>query len=159
MHSNADGLPRMTYEPMEVPTLAVTDALMDDNFINAVDLGMRESDFDSCLIQLANEDKANYQFGGELLHYTAAIDVNDGSPLMGRDPLNFEETPLHTGGTAINCNASAQLIGYEEKLNIADFPGQLSAGCLVLTGCPVSGTGSHESEAVLSVTSVAAKSI
>ena len=45
LHSNADGLSRMTYEPTEVPTPAVTDALMDDNFGNAVDLGMRESDF------------------------------------------------------------------------------------------------------------------
>ena len=41
LHSNADGLFRMTYEPTEVPTPAVTDALMDDNFVNAVDLEMR----------------------------------------------------------------------------------------------------------------------
>ena len=47
LHSNADGLSRMTYEPTEVPTPAVTDALMDDNFINAMDLGMKESDFNS----------------------------------------------------------------------------------------------------------------
>ena len=39
LHSNADGLSRMTYEPTEVPTPAVTVALMDDNCINAIDLG------------------------------------------------------------------------------------------------------------------------
>ena len=50
MHSNADGLSRMTYEPTEVPTPAVRDALMDDNFVNAMDLRMRESDFNSFLV-------------------------------------------------------------------------------------------------------------
>ena len=41
-------------------------------------------------------------------------------------------------------------------MNIAaDLPGQPSVGCLVSTGCHVSGTGLHECEAVLSVTSVA----
>ena len=49
---------------------------------------------------------------------------------------------------------SAALILNEEKLNIADFPGQPSVGCLVLTGCPDVGTELHESEAELSVTSV-----
>ena len=50
---------------------------------------------------------------------------------------------------------STPLVLYEEKLNFADFPRQPSVGCLVSTGCPVSGTDSHESEAVLSVTSEA----
>ena len=43
LHSNADGLSRMTYEPTEVPIPAVTDALMVDTFVNTMDLGMRES--------------------------------------------------------------------------------------------------------------------
>ena len=47
----------MTYEPTEVPTPAVTDALMDDNFVNAMDLGMRESDFNSWLVQITNKEK------------------------------------------------------------------------------------------------------
>ena len=33
LHSNADGLSRMTYEPTVVPTPAVTDALMDDTLL------------------------------------------------------------------------------------------------------------------------------
>ena len=107
LHSNADGLSRMTYEPTEIPTPAVTDALMDDNFVNAVDLGMRESDFNSWLVQLANEDKASYRFGGELLHYTAAIDVD---VLMGRDRRCFEGNTLDTGGTSIDCNAGTPLV-------------------------------------------------
>ena len=86
LHSNADGLSRMTYEPTEVPTPAITDALMDNNFVNAVYLGMRESDFNIWLVQLANEDEASYRFGGKLLHYTAAIDVDNRGPLMKRDP-------------------------------------------------------------------------
>ena len=49
---------------------------------------------------------------------------------------------------------STPLILNEEKLNIADMPGQPSVGCLVLTGCPVVRTELHESEAELSVTSV-----
>ena len=61
---------------------------MDDNFYNAVDLGMRESDFNSWLVQIANNEKASYQFGGELLFYTAVIDVND---LEG--PPGWEGTP------------------------------------------------------------------
>ena len=43
---------------------------------------------------------------------------------------------------------SAALILNEEKLNIADLPGQQSVGC------PVLGTKLHESEAELPVTSV-----
>ena len=49
---------------------------MDDNFINAVDLEIRESEFNRWLIQLLNENKASYRFGCELLHYTAAIEVD-----------------------------------------------------------------------------------
>ena len=50
---------------------------MDDNFVNAVDLGIREGEFNSWLVQLANENKASYRFRGELLNYTAATKVND----------------------------------------------------------------------------------
>ena len=71
----------------DVPTPAVTDILMDDNFVNAVDREMIKSDFNLWLVQLANEDKASYRFGGELLHYIAAIDVNDDDgPLDGEGP-------------------------------------------------------------------------
>ena len=95
LHSNADCLSRMTYEPTEVPTPAVTDALMDDNFVNAVDFGMREIDFNSWLVQIANKEKESYQFGSELLYYTAAIDVSDGEgpPLMRRDPSLIRVVP------------------------------------------------------------------
>ena len=62
LHSNADGLSRMTYESTEVPTPAMTDALMDDNFVHAVDLGMRKIDFNSWLVQIANKEKESYQF-------------------------------------------------------------------------------------------------
>ena len=95
-HSNADGLSRMTNEPTEVPTPAVTDALMDDNFVNAVDLGMSESDFNSWLVQIANKEKASYQIGSELLYYTGTIDVSDGEglPLVGKGPpLMRREAP------------------------------------------------------------------
>ena len=51
LHSNADGLSRMTYQPTEVPTPALTDALVDDNFVCAVDLETKESDFDNWLAQ------------------------------------------------------------------------------------------------------------
>ena len=90
LHSNADGLSRMTYEPAEVPSPAVTDALMDDNCVNAMDLGMRESDFNSWLVQIANKEKGRYQFGSELLYYTAVIDVSD----TERPPLMRRDTPL-----------------------------------------------------------------
>ena len=62
--------------------------------------------------------------------------------------------PLDTGGTSIDCNVSTPLVCNEEKLNIADLPGQSSVGCLFLTSCPVLGTELHESEAGLSVMSV-----
>ena len=84
------------------------------------------------------------------MYYTAAIDVSDGEgpPLDGKGP------PPETGDTSIDCNVSTPLILNEEKLNIADLPGQPSVGCLFLTGCPVLGTELHESEAGFSVTSV-----
>ena len=128
----------MTYELTEVPTPAVTDALMDNNFVNAVDLEMREIDFNSWLVHIANKEKESYQFGSESLYYTAAIDVSD----VGKG------TPLDTDGTSIDCNVSTPLILNEEKLNIAYLPGQPSVGC------PVLGTEFHKSEAGLSVTSV-----
>ena len=59
------------------PRHLITDALMDDNFVNAVDLGIRESEFNRWLIPLFNENKSSYRFGCELLHYTAAIEIDD----------------------------------------------------------------------------------
>ena len=70
-------------------------------------------------------------------------------PLDGKGPF-----PLDAGGTSIDFNVSTPLVRNEERLNIADLPGQLSVGCLSLTGCPVLGTELHESEAGISVTSV-----
>ena len=95
LYSNADGLSTMTYEPTEVPTPAVTDALMDGNLINAMDPGMKECDFNSWLVQIANKEKESYQFGSELLYYTAAIDVSDGEgpPLMRRDTALIRVVP------------------------------------------------------------------
>ena len=90
LHSNANGLSRITYEPSEVPTPAVTDALMDENCINAMNLEMRECDFDSWLVQIANKEKENFQFGSELINYTAAIGVSDGE----RPPLIRVVPPL-----------------------------------------------------------------
>ena len=104
---------------------------------------MRDCDVNSWLVQIANKEKESYQFGSELLYYTAAIDVSD-----GEGPLDEKGHPLDTGGTSIDCNASTLLILNEEKLNIAYLPGQPSVGC------PILGTELHESEAELSVTSV-----
>ena len=73
LHSNADGLSRMTYEPTEVPTPALTDALMDDNFVSSV-----ESDFDNWLVQLSSKEEESFKFGSELINYTAAIGVSNG---------------------------------------------------------------------------------
>ena len=56
LHTNADGLSRMIYEPVETATPTVTDNLTDDNFVNAMDLKMSERDFNSWMIQLANEN-------------------------------------------------------------------------------------------------------
>ena len=64
---------------------------------------------------------------------------------MGRDPLD-------TGGTSVDSNVSTPLILNEEKLDMADLPGQQSAGCLVLTGCPVLETKMRKSETMTSVT-------
>ena len=94
LHSNADGLSRMTYEPTGASTPTVMDALMDDNFVNAVDLGMRESEFNSWLIQLSNENKASYRFGCELSHYTAAIEVDD-------EKLNIADLPRQPSGCCL----------------------------------------------------------
>ena len=70
LHTNADGLSRMTYEPVETPTSTVTDNLTDDNFVNAMDLKMSERDFNSWMIQLANENREDYRLGMELQNYT-----------------------------------------------------------------------------------------
>ena len=80
LHLNADGLSRKTYGPTETPVPTITDALMDDNFVNAVDLGMDERDFNDWMVKLANENREEYRFGNELQHYTTAIEVQDGSP-------------------------------------------------------------------------------
>ena len=56
---------------------------------------MRESDFNSWLVQIANKEKESYQFGSELLYYTAAIDVSDGErPLDEKGPLIRVVPPL-----------------------------------------------------------------
>ena len=80
----------MTYEPTEVPTPAVTDASMDDNCINAMNFEMRECDFNSWLVQIANKEKESFQFGSELINYTAASGVSDGE----RPPLIRVVPPL-----------------------------------------------------------------
>ena len=56
---------------------------------------MRESDFNSWLVQIANKEKESYQFGSELLYYTAVIGVSDGEgpPLMRRDPPLIRVVP------------------------------------------------------------------
>ena len=61
LHTNADGLSRMTNEPDETPTPTATDNLTDDNFVNATDLRMSERDFNSWMIQLANENREDYR--------------------------------------------------------------------------------------------------
>ena len=95
-HSNADGLSRMPYKPTEVPTPAVTDALMDDNFVSSV-----ESDFDNWLEQLSCKEEESFQFGSDLINYTAAIGLSDGEgpPLDGeKTPLDGKKTPLEGKG-------------------------------------------------------------
>ena len=64
------------------------------DFVDAVDLGMRECEFNSWLIQLSKENKANYQFGCELLHYTAAIEVDD-------EKLNMADFPRQPSGCCL----------------------------------------------------------
>ena len=93
-HFNADGLSGMTYEPTVASTHAVTDALMNDNFVNAVDLGMRESEFNNGFKLLSNENKASYRFASELLHYTAAIEVDD-------EKLNIPDLPRQPSGCCL----------------------------------------------------------
>ena len=78
LHSNADGLSRMTYEPTDVTTPTLTDALMDDNCVGAVDLEMKESDFNNWLVQLSSKEEESFQFGSDLINYTAAIGVSNG---------------------------------------------------------------------------------
>ena len=77
LHSNANRLSRRTYEPTEVPTPTSTDALMDYNFVNAVDLRMSERDFNKISVQLANENKAYYRFWSELQYYTGTIETEE----------------------------------------------------------------------------------
>ena len=91
LHSNADGLTGMTYEPTGASTPTATDASLDDNFVIAVDLGVRETEFNSWLIQFSNENKASYRFGCELLHYTAAIEFDD-------EKLNMTDLPRQPSG-------------------------------------------------------------
>ena len=84
LHTNADGVSRMTYEPVETPTPTVTDNLTYDNFVNATDLRMSERDFSSWLIQLANENREDYRVGMELQNYTIAMEM------AVETPINYE---------------------------------------------------------------------
>ena len=88
MLSNADGLSRMTYKPTEVLTPALTDALMNDNFVSAVNSEIKGSDFVNWLIQLSSMEEECFQFGSELINCTAAIGVSNGEepPLRRRNP-------------------------------------------------------------------------
>ena len=70
---------------------------MDDNFVNVVERGMRESEFNCWLIHLSNENKASYRFGCELLHYTSAIEVDD-------EKLNIEDLPRQPSGCCLVSN-------------------------------------------------------
>ena len=81
LHTNADGLSRMTYEPVETPTPTVIDNLTDDNFVNAMALRMSERDFNSWMIQLANENREDYRLGMELQNYTMAIEMEVETPI------------------------------------------------------------------------------
>ena len=62
----------------------------------------------------------------------------------------MRRVPLDTGGTSIDSNVSTPLKLNEEKLEMADLPGQLSVGDLVVS-CPVVRTELNENEAELSV--------
>ena len=75
LHTNTDGLSRMTYEPVEAPTPTVTGNLTDDNFVIAMELKMSECDFNSWMIQLANESREDYRLGMKLQNYTMAIEI------------------------------------------------------------------------------------
>ena len=89
LHSNADGLSRMTYKPTKVPTPALRDALVDHNFVSAVDREMKESDFYNWLVHLSSKEEESFQFGSDLINYTAAIGVSN-----GEGPLEEERAPL-----------------------------------------------------------------
>ena len=84
LHTNADGLSRMTYEPAGNPTPAVTGKLTDDNFVNAIDLKMSERDFNSWMIQLANENREDYRLGMKLQNYTMLLRWQQKRPLIVR---------------------------------------------------------------------------
>ena len=71
LHTNADGLSRITYEPVETPT--VTDNLTGDNFVNAMYLRMSERDYYCWMIQLANENRKDYRLGMKLQNYTMLL--------------------------------------------------------------------------------------
>ena len=81
LHANAEGLSRRTYEPIETPTSTTTDNLTDDNFVNAIDLRMSERDFNSWMVQLANENQEDYRLEMELQNYTMAIEMEVGIPI------------------------------------------------------------------------------
>ena len=66
LHTNADRLSRRTYEPVATPTLTITDNLTDDNFVNAMNLRMSESDFNSWMVPLAKENREDCLLGMEL---------------------------------------------------------------------------------------------
>ena len=70
---------------------------MDYNFVSAVDLEMKESNFDNWFVQLSSKEEESFQFGSDLINYTAAIGVSNGEgrPLMRREPpLMRREPPL-----------------------------------------------------------------
>ena len=81
LHTNADGISRRTYEPVETPTPTVTDNLTDDNFVNSMDLRMSERDFNSWMVQLANENRENYRLKMELQNYIMAIEREVDTPI------------------------------------------------------------------------------
>ena len=74
-------LSRRTYEPVETPTPTVTDNLTDDNFVNEVDLKMSERDFNTWMVQLANENREDYWLGMELQNYIMAIEIKVETPI------------------------------------------------------------------------------
>ena len=68
----------MTYKPTEAHTPALTDALIDDNVVSAVDSEIEGCDFDNWLVQLSSKEEESFQFGSDLINYTAAIGLSDG---------------------------------------------------------------------------------
>ena len=71
-------------------------------------------------------------------------------PGGGECPLDGKRLPPDKGGTFIDSNVSTPLKLNDEKLDMADLPGQLSVGDLVMS-CPVVRTELNENEAELSV--------